>query len=332
MRIKLLLFTLLLTTLGFSQSVNTYNNAVSANYIIVNGTIDQSTTGADLTWNFNTFTNVGTSSDTHTVPTVAESTNYPGTTSVQTTTSGSTITKVFSKEDSSELSFTGANTTDADFNYITNNAIIGTFPLNYLYSNSDSTAGNLTYTGVGTIPFTGTIDTEIDAYGTLNMNDLGSGAYSGTVTRLKITQTANFTVLTFFPGTATQTTYNYYDNISNNLVFRNTVLDISVPGIGINESNFIMEMLSTVTLSDFEKAITENSINISPNPVKDNIKVSFLESTAIVNISIYDSLGRTVMQINSGFNQIDASDLQNGLYIMVVKTSDRYFTKKFVKQ
>ena len=211
MRATLLLLSFLVITFSFSQTVDSYNNATSASYILVESTpaIDQSATGMGLTWNYTTFAATGVSSDVHDVPTASDLTTYPGTTTVQTTTSGTTVTKILSKDIAGEISFTGANSTDFDFNYSIDNAIIGTFPLAYGYLNTDPTAGNLSYTGIGA-PFTGTITTEVDAYGTLNINDVGAGAYTGDVTRLKIIQDVSFTALTFFPGTATQTTYNYY--------------------------------------------------------------------------------------------------------------------------
>ena len=335
MKRTLLSFCLIFSLSCFSQTVTNYNNAISADYIIVESTsaIDQSTTGTGLTWDFTTLTATGVSSDVHATPTASEATTYPGTNTVQTTTSGTAITKVFSKEISNEVSFTGAETTDSDFNYITDNALLGTFPLNYGYTNSDATAGNLTYPGLGTIPFTGSIDAEIDAYGTLNLNDVGLGAYSGTVTRLKITQNINFTVVIVFPfpGTATQTTYNYYENSTGNLVFRNTTLDINVPGL-LSDSNTILEVLSTVTLSNKDNLIAENLLQIFPNPVDDILNIGLKKSTNIKSLTVIDVTGRTIIYSETNNVSLNVTNLPKGLYLLSIKTENGALTKKFIKK
>ncbi|MDV7185788.1 T9SS type A sorting domain-containing protein [Lutibacter sp. TH_r2] len=332
MKTKLLFITLLASLFGFSQTISTYNNALSANYTVVTSTpaIDQSTAGTGLTWNFNTFTSAGTSSDVHTAPTSTELVDYPGTTTVQTTTSGSTTTKLFSKDIANEISLTGAETTDADFNYNTDNALIGTFPLSYAYNNTDPISGTLTYSGT-TVSFTGTINTAVDATGTLNMNDVGSGAYGANVTRLKIIQNISFTAI-IFPGTATQTTYNYYDNSTGNLVFRNTSINLSVPGAGISENTEVMEVLSNVVLGTSEYSLVKNTLNIFPNPVSDILNIKLSNSENIKALTISDLNGRVVYKTNELNSELNVNSLSKGMYFVSIETNKGVLTEEFIKK
>lgn len=334
MRLKLLLFTFLFTSFGFSQTINTYNNASSSNYILVSSAsaIDQNATGTDLIWNFNTFTAAGASSDVFGTPAAEELSTYPGTTIVQTTTSGGAITKIFIKDVASEISFTGATNPDFDFNYITDNGVLGTFPLSYGYSNSDAIAGNLTNASLGTVPFSGTLDTSVDATGVLNLNDVGAGPYSGTVTRLKISQSVNFTVVIIVPfaGTALQTTYNYYDNSTGNLVFRNTTIDIDIPNV-FSDSDFVLEVLSSVTLSDSKDLISDNSFSIHPNPVNKLLYLSLDKISHINSIAITDIHGKRVIKTKEYYKTIDVSFLTDGIYFLTIETDKNVLTKKFIK-
>lgn len=333
MKTKLLLLAVMLTSFAFAQTITTYNNATSANYVVVTSSsaLNQSTTGTGLTWNFNTFTAAGTSSDAHTAPTAGELTTYPGTTTVQTTTSGATSTKVFSKDIVGEISFTGATNSDADINYNTDNALIGTFPLNYGYNFSDSTAGEIFNASVGTIPFSGgTITSQVDAYGTLNINDVGAGAYSGNVTRLKISQEINFVISGLFPGSATQTTYNYYDNSNGNLVFRYTLLNFVVTGFA-DETSELMEVLASVTLNNLNNSIVSQTIEVVPNPVNNVLHLTLNNVNLIKSVAISDINGRVVLQTNAFNNNLDVSQLSKGFYIVTVETENSILSKKFIK-
>ncbi len=72
-------------------------------------------------------------------------------------------------------------------------------------------------------------------------------------------------------------------------------------------------------------SIAENSfetqINLYPNPVKDSFRIQNDSNTTIAKISIYNILGKLVLQTNNTNNTIDVSTLKNGIYLVKI-TSD----------
>ncbi len=74
---------------------------------------------------------------------------------------------------------------------------------------------------------------------------------------------------------------------------------------------------------------------IFPNPVKDYVTVIF-EGTLPSDISVLDLTGKTVLQINSSaiYNSIhiDMSNLNLGLYFLVIKKEGNFYKKKIVKE
>jgi uncharacterized protein YkwD len=76
------------------------------------------------------------------------------------------------------------------------------------------------------------------------------------------------------------------------------------------------------------KWITDNDeISFSPNPVKDRI---IIETEYIINSSkIYDINGNSI-ELN--INQLDVSNLANGVYILELNTSNGIYREKFIKE
>jgi len=252
MKFKLLSLFLLLGVLSFSQSpIANFDSAPMSNYAIVNSTLamDQSTSGPNVIWTFNDLTaTADENDDTYRTPTPTELSDYPGTTSVLTTTTSpsSEVASVYTSKDlSGNVSYTGIEGQGLILNFNADNALIGTFPAVYTDSNSDISSGAFVFQsdfGPITGTFTGTIDTEVDGFGTLVMNDVGAGVYNGSVTRLKVVQILN---LSLANGVVVQTTYNYYAP-NGNIVFRTRLVEIT--SNLINDSFEIFESLLSSTL------------------------------------------------------------------------------------
>ncbi|RKE90861.1 T9SS type A sorting domain-containing protein [Ichthyenterobacterium magnum] len=336
MKTKLLYLFSILTGVCYSQSpINNYNSAPMTTYAIVtSGTaIDQSTGGSNLIWDFTNLTQVGGTTDTYASPTAGELTTYPGTTSVLTITDAAMVeSKGFIKDVAGEVSLTGIEQTEFVLNYNTDNATIGTFPMSYTNTNSDTAAGSFTYTTYnGT--FEGTVDTTIDAYGTLSMNDLGQGAYSSDVTRLKTVQSFNLSYNIFTNvGTAVLTMYNYYDDTNGNLVFRTNTLVINVPLLGINQTTTIMESMLTSTLGVNDNNLQLSQVKIVPNPVEDILNISLTNNQIIRSISLIDLNGRVVLNIEGDIRNISVDHLKKGLYFATITTEENSITRKFIKR
>lgn len=339
MKTKLLYLFLSIPAMIFSQvPIPNYYSVQGSHFALVTSSspIDQSATGAGLTWNFNTFSQVDTDIDTYAAPEPAELSTYPGTTTVLTVTnSASEENKILTKNVAGQVSITGiSRVEDGDniiLNYSTTNALIGTFPMGYGTTNSGTVAGTFAYVAAsGT--FTGTNNTAVDAYGTLSMNDLGEGAYSGAVTRLKTEQNLNLSIPPF-SGTATQTTYTYYDDSDGKLVFRTSDLNISVPIFGINETISLMEsLLPLSTLNIAENNLESRELTIVPNPVKDVLNIHLSQNETISSIVLIDLSGRQVLSINDHLTSISVSNLKAGMYIANIATDKGAYSKKILKK
>jgi len=73
-----------------------------------------------------------------------------------------------------------------------------------------------------------------------------------------------------------------------------------------------------------------SKITLTPNPVTATLNI---ESNFRVNkIQVYGLLGRLVLQENNPTNQIDVSNLANGLLFVHIKTNEGVFTKKIIKE
>ncbi|WP_196888606.1 T9SS-dependent choice-of-anchor J family protein [Aureivirga sp. CE67] len=75
-----------------------------------------------------------------------------------------------------------------------------------------------------------------------------------------------------------------------------------------------------------------SSFNIFPNPVKDQINLSF-ETIGEYNVVLSDILGREVRNVkvsNLSNTSIDVSDLKSGNYILNVNSEDKSFSKKVI--
>lgn len=336
MKIKLLLF---LSTPIFcfaQQPITSYYSTDGANYTVLNSDtpINQSNSGANVTWDFNQLTAIGSSTDTRLTPTVDEIVSYPNTTSVSknvaTVQNVITTSLVYTKNVGNVVSVTAARGNNLDLNFKTDNATIGSFPMNYNYSFTDAVAGTYVYsTYSGT--FSGTVTTSIDAYGTLTTNVDGV-TESYPVTRFKSVQNIviNNGIFTNV-GTINQTTYAYYNTaIGESPVFRTNTYSFIVPLLSINESNTQMEKYSA-PLSVNKNYLT-SQIAIYPNPVENVLNIKNSSSQNIKTISITDLSGRTILKTNYDGNEINVSSLQKGVYMVTITTSKEIIAQKIIKK
>ena len=328
MNLKLLFLLVFFSTLSYAQvPISTYFTGATdpSVYDIVTSSVplDQTASGANLVWNFNQFTKVGESIDYISTPTASEITTYPKSTIKV----GNTTSEIYYSKAANVLSIKALKNADLELNYITNNATIGNFPLNYGYSNTDTTAGTFIY-GMYLGTFTGTITTSFDSYGILN-----NGTSEKDVSRLKTVQNISFNygILTNI-GTAIQTTYNYYDatNGSNSLIFRNTTLTVNVPLLGINQTINQIERFNTMLLGTNDNTLQSSSIQIIPNPIEDVL--NFTTNLKINSINISDIHGRVILESNVIKNVINIAHLQRGVYFVTFNTDKGSQVRKIIKK
>ncbi len=344
MRPKLFFLLLLISALGYSQNtINSFYGDNGTSFLLLTSanSLDHSPTGANQTWNFSQLLSLGNSVHTYAAPTTSELSTYPGTTTniISTSTQGTTVStgNLYTKNLSGVVSITGLNTSGLNANFATNNATIGTFPMNYGYTNTDNNvSGNYTYTTYsGT--FTGTLVTTVDAYGTLTLNDAGNGAYSGTVTRMKnvLNISLNYGFFSNI-GTITQTSYTYCNPTvsTNDFVFRNVTTTSVVPLMSINQTDVTIEKHLTTTLTSIENQAIENSIWIK-NPIENSVQINSNHEIENASITITDVLGKTIFKVNNqtinGTFEIPVS-LSNGVYLITIDNKNGSITKKIIKE
>lgn len=74
----------------------------------------------------------------------------------------------------------------------------------------------------------------------------------------------------------------------------------------------------------------DNELNIYPNPVNDFLKIhSNLKN--VVEIILTDHVGKTIKKINMQNSAVDVSDLQPGLYFLIIKLPEKSFVKQIIK-
>ena len=308
-----------------------------ASYTLVESAVplSQETSGANINWNFSQLIEVGTSEVRTVPPTSEELAAYQNTTAVTVTTatvgSGTTTNKIFSRTSGSTVSITGFNTTQIELIYDMDNATLGSFPMQYGFTNSDGISGSYNAEGGYSGSFNGNSTTSVDAYGTLTLN-IGLTPVSTNVTRLKTTQNIilDYLFLTNV-GTVTQTVYSYYRNDSSSSipVFRSTRTNINVPMLSVDYTTESLETFETfLQTRDFGKSALE----ILPNPVEDVLNIHSSNNEIIREIHIFDLNGRSILKSNAVEKSLDVSQLHEGIYLAEIKTDFGTSTKKITKK
>ena len=342
MKIKLLLSLLIITTVGFAQhQVNSFygTNGFVSTAVTTANTLNQGTGGINQSWTFSGFITLGTSTYTYVAPTAPETTTYPGTNNVivNSSTQGTTTTtgKMFTKNTTGTVSITGLDSSglNINFNGGTNgsgNATLGAFPMVYPFTNTDSNvSGNYTY-GTNSGTFSGTLTTTVDGYGVLNLPDY---SYTGNVTRLKTVLSVTLYLSIFPVGTASQTTYAYYEpnDTTNNFKFRslNTVVVASAAGINQNDTTY--EIGTMPVLGNIHNTLQSVWIK---NPVQNVIEINTSDTIDNASITITDMLGKTIYQTKNetinGTLEIPVS-LTKGMYLITIGNDSGRITMKIIK-
>ncbi len=301
---------------SFSQTdIEELPSPNGSEYANMSGSIDQSLSGANVSWDYTSLTALSDIS----VDTYVENAS---TATITTTTNGVPSSSISLVNPNAEVAVTAAVAFDVQLNY-TDPGVVGTFPLSFNYSNTDNVEGTFSGSGIsGTILNTSTFVVDVDAWGNLKV-----GTFDGEVTRLKIVQNLNLLV-GFVPTTATQTSYFYYDANSSDLVFRTTRVVVPLASL----DNTSLEMLSTYTLSTTEVSLKGKGIALTSNPVKNILKLDVKGGANVKEVEIYDITGKQVLSFKNKFNDFDVSQLKAGLFILSVTTDKGNTVKKFIKE
>ena len=303
-------------------------------YTIVSSpvSLNESAAGANLTWNFNQLEEEGSSVTETVVPTVTDAALYPNSNALVHTISTfdgeDTANDIFLSLTANVASITGVNIEGVSLNYVTNNGLIGAFPLSYGYTHSDAVAGTFA-AGLYSGTFSGTLTAAVDAYGTLATN-IGGIPAGTTVTRLKISQELVLSFAGFPIGTLTQTTYSYYNATiaANNPVLRSMTTHVVVAALSMDETTSSIEVYQMQLLGDKDVPVKAKTV-IAPNPVVNVLHLAGNET--ITGVTITDFSGRVVVQSKSA-NDIAVSHLSTGVYNVAIQSGSGTSVQKMVKQ
>ena len=120
---------------------------------------------------------------------------------------------------------------------------------------------------------------------------------------------------------------SYIDTgLEENTKYFYSVTSVNSNGIESEKS----ETIGATTLNPENVEELSSSFNIYPNPVNDML---FIEAEIeIEEVVVYDTFGRQQTTVNGQqTSSIDVSSLNNGVYLIRIKTNDGVVTKRFVK-
>lgn len=294
-----------------------------ANNYNVNGTVDNSATGSNVTFSNGNLTQGSAASANYSTPTLTEISTYPGTT-IKMVNGSNTI---YFKATASKLEITGLITPDATLNFSTNNGTFISYPAAFGYSENDTAAGTFSSPSVsGT--FTGNITITADASGTLIV---GTKTYTN-ILRIKSIQNFNLTVGGIPVGTATNTAYTYYDNTHKFPLLSSTTANINVPILGVNQNTVGAQALNETFLAVNDHATKKESFKVYPNPAQDFIELKG-DTGNYSSVSIYSLDGKLIKTSDVKSGKVQISELPTANYFIQASGKDaKTETVKFIKK
>lgn len=117
----------------------------------------------------------------------------------------------------------------------------------------------------------------------------------------------------------------------SNIFFQFRIPGRQMPITGI--SIIIDEIVFSSSLSTNDVVKDNAAVNLSPNPVKDILTISFNENSRSVNkVEIYDLSGKKVL-FEENTKKLDVTNMSKGIYIAkIYQDSDVISIKRFVKK
>ncbi|WP_027381405.1 T9SS type A sorting domain-containing protein [Chryseobacterium daeguense] len=295
----------------------------------VTGTVDNSATGANTTFNNASLTLGAAATTTYAAPAAGEITTFPGST-LKMAGSGNTV---YYKQSASKLEITGLVTPDATLNLSSNNGTFISYPAAFGYTETDQAQGTFTSSTANGL-CKGTINISADASGTLI---LGANTYNN-VLRIKSTQNfslylPNDTTFMFPIGTIVNTAYSYYDSTHKFPLLSTTQVVINVPLAGINnQTTNEAQALNLTTLSTGDLTVKKDRFAIYPNPAQDFIEFKG-ETENYSTAKIYSLDGKLVKTADMKSGKVQVSDLPSAAYFIEVSgKNSKAEAAKFIKK
>ena len=299
------------------------------NYNHVTGVVNNSATGANVTFSNGGLIMGVSSITTYSTPTSTEISTFPGSTIKM----ADGATTVYYKASSTKLEITGIVNPQATLNFNVDNGTYNSYPLTYGPAQNDTAKGTFSSSSANGL-FSGTMAAIADAYGTLI---IGNQTYSN-VLRVKYTQNfnlyASFDIIYANPiGTVTNTAYAYYDASHRYALLNSTSGNISVPLLSINQTVATALALNEAFLATSSNAVKKENLVVYPNPAQDFI--GFKGNTDNYSkANIYSLDGKLVKTSDVKSGNIQISDLPPASYFIEISGKNATDTKntKFIKK
>jgi ELWxxDGT repeat protein len=80
---------------------------------------------------------------------------------------------------------------------------------------------------------------------------------------------------------------------------------------------------------DFDNTVNNSRVLIYPNPANSKVNIKVLDNSTILNVKIYDLLGKEIY-FSKNNSELDLSNLNNGIYLIKVSTSNSSHNSKLV--
>ncbi len=140
---------------------------------------------------------------------------------------------------------------------------------------------------------------------------------------------SHFTTIGNIKGNGTKNSESYYQYTDNLMSIEKSTTNILY--YRLNQVDFDgKSSLSEIKIVKLEEV--NNEINVYPNPTNNVLNISFTPQSSSVVMNLYDITGniiKNVTTLNSN-NQIDLSELNNGIYFIIVTGNNLFLSRKFV--
>jgi blue copper oxidase len=100
---------------------------------------------------------------------------------------------------------------------------------------------------------------------------------------------------------------------------------------GMMGSFLVIDTAASTGIADLEKT----NFVVFPNPVSNFLSIKFQNQIQQAEIKVLNVLGETILSqyINNTSNPtIDVTGFNNGIYFLQVRTNNKFYTQKFIKQ
>lgn len=204
----------------------------------------------------------------------------------------------------------------------TNDELVMNYPFAVNGTLTDAFSGTAD-TPLGAIPLTGNVNALVDGSGTLQLE----GTTISNVLRYKIIESATANAGPFGNIQMDRIQYEYYDLANSSLpVFIHSTLTITSGGSATTQKLVLSSVLPTGTAS--LEGNNSVAFGMYPNPANESLTFSGLSGNETV--SIVDMAGKTVLpaQNLTGSQTLNVSDIEAGIYNVVVIANGNKTVKK----